>query len=203
MSAVRAAPLLVRSGLVMLGVLALAGCDALGRGVERMTAAARPADATPVDSAAAVDSVRQSASGGTSAQRPRKRTRPPKASRSAAASRATAAAVPAESAAPPLPPPPPRDAALDAMAADLRRLVLAQRQHFANQGEFSSRLSQLAIRYVPHAGVNVQIVAADANGWSARAVHEARPGWHCTVRGSPAQTRPSPVCDTTPPRGGR
>lgn len=84
--------------------------------------------------------------------------------------------------APPRPPAPtPAQRARMAMAADLERLVVAQNEHIANEGRYSSRLSRLGLRYIPHAGVSVQILDGDAVGWSAVATHADFPEQRCGI----------------------
>jgi hypothetical protein len=103
---------------------------------------------------------------------------------------------------------PAMDPVLAIMRGDLRRLVIAQKQYFANQGQYSDRLSALAIRYLPHAGVSVQITAAGSSGWAGRATYDGRPGASCVIwvgavprpatdaqRRAPAAAG-TPVCDS-------
>jgi hypothetical protein len=83
----------------------------------------------------------------------------------------------------PAAPPPPTayDRARASMSTDLRRLADAQSEHLANEGRYSSRLSRLGLRYLPHAGVSVQLVTGDGGGWSAVATHENFPGQRCGI----------------------
>lgn len=86
-------------------------------------------------------------------------------------------------AAPPAAPAPPTAAqrARSTMATDLRRLADAQAEHLANEGRYSSRISRLGLRYIPHAGVSVQLLSGDGDGWSAEATHESFPGERCAI----------------------
>jgi hypothetical protein len=116
----------------------------------------------------------------------------------------------------PAPPPPVADtsSALDAvnptvqMRVDLRNLANAQTAYFATQGIYSIRPELLQLQFSWQRGVNVALLNADRDSWSARATHAARPGKSCVVwYGSPS-TRPAteaqgkvperagvPVCD--------
>ncbi len=95
------------------------------------------------------------------------------------------------------------------METDLRRLVAGQAQYFANVGRYSSRLSTIGLRFLPHRGVSVQMLSADAFGWSAKATHVDAPGKSCVVWIGQPTRKPStdgqglaaafegvPVCDS-------
>jgi hypothetical protein len=88
----------------------------------------------------------------------------------------SAAAVPAAPA-----PPTAAQRARSTMSTDLRRLADAQAEHLANEGRYSSRISRLGLRYIPHAGVSVQLLSGDGAGWSAVATHENFPGERCAI----------------------
>jgi hypothetical protein len=99
----------------------------------------------------------------------------------------------------PAPPPPAADTgnALDAvnptvqMRVDLRNLANAQKAYFATQGLYSLRVEQLQLQFAWQRGVNVTLLDASRNSWSARATHDASPGRSCVVwYGSPS-TRPA------------
>jgi hypothetical protein len=77
------------------------------------------------------------------------------------------------------------------MRVDLRNLTQAQTAYFATQGVYSPRLEQLQLQFAWQRGVNVTLLDAGRNSWSARATHAARPGKSCVVwYGSPS-TRPA------------
>lgn len=150
-------------------VLALAGCDMLP--LRGRTADQAVADTTPIveESGSAASAIPPA--------RARRRTtarRPP-----APAAADTVAA--ADSAPPPPPRPTPADRARSAMMADLQRLERAQAEHLANQGRYSGQLSRLGLRYIPHAGVRVQLVEGDAAGWAAVATHADFPQERCAL----------------------
>ena len=112
-----------------------------------------------------------------------RRSRPSR--RSSAAGRSAAAVAAADTVAdtaPPAPPPPtPAERAKATMSIDLRRLADAQSEHLANEGRYSPRLARLGLRYIPHAGVSVQLVSGDAEGWAAVATHERFPDERCAI----------------------
>jgi hypothetical protein len=110
--------------------------------------------------------------------------------------------------------PPDTMSALDAVApmiqmrVDLRNLVLSQNAYLAAQGIYSRRIEPLALQYFWHRGVNVRLLNVEADSWSARATHAARPGKSCVVWYGPVAYKPAtyvqrrvpetegvPVCD--------
>ncbi|HEU4700271.1 MAG TPA: hypothetical protein VFS40_13890 [Gemmatimonadales bacterium] len=182
------------AGVLLAAVLSpvLAGCDLLpGRAPGAggtMTADARGAGSTDTASAGAAAGAVGSRSArhrAARAARARRLAEKAEAGKSGAAAPGGGSAPTTgpmmDTAVPPVPPPPVLDPLTGAMRDDLRRLVAAQKQHFANQGQYSSRLADLAIRYLPHAGVSIQITSAGTGGWTGRAVADARPGTSCVV----------------------
>lgn len=116
--------------------------------------------------------------------RPRRsRTRRPPATRTGGADPAVGVVTSDSASAAPITPPAPTayDRARANMSADLRRLADAQSEHLANEGRYSSRLARLGLRYLPHAGVSVQLLSGDGSGWSAVATHENFPGQRCGI----------------------
>ena len=94
------------------------------------------------------------------------------------------------------------------MKADLRNLVRSQETYFATQGVYARRTETLALQYLWRPGVQVLILTADRQSWSAKATHARLPGkscviWFGSVTQRPVtdvQHRPShgagvPVCD--------
>ena len=94
------------------------------------------------------------------------------------------------------------------MKVDLRNLAHSQETYHAMQGFYARRTPTLALQYLWHRHVNVDILEADAQSWAARARHANSPGkscviWFGTVSQRPitdAQRRQSsrpgvPVCD--------
>lgn len=118
-------------------------------------------------------------SGATPASAPARRSAPSRRARTVPQPDATAA--PADTPQPAPPPPTPVQRARGAMISDLERLESAQAEHLANQGRYSSQLARLGLRYIPHAGVRVQIASGDAAGWAAVATHADVPGERCVI----------------------
>jgi hypothetical protein len=94
------------------------------------------------------------------------------------------------------------------MKVDLRNLAHSQETYHAMQGFYARRTPALALQYLWHRYVNVDILEADAQSWAARARHARFPGkscviWFGTVSRQPttdAQQRRAdrpgvPVCD--------
>jgi Tfp pilus assembly protein PilE len=127
-----------------------------------------------------------------------------------------AAAEPAEAAkeAKPQSAPPDTGNALDAldprvlMKVDLRNLAHSQETFFAMQGFYAKRPENLALQYLWHKDVQVRILAADAQSWTAKATHARFPGKSCVIWFGPVaqhpvtdaqkryETQPGvPVCD--------
>ncbi len=126
---------------------------------------------------------------------------------SSAAATGAAAPAPAAQAAPALTP----AAAVAAMKSDLLRLVSANEVYFAKHKGYSDNIRSLP-GYTPTAGVNVTIVAANADGWNAQATTSALPGKSCVVFIGPVKPPPKteadgrsgseavPVCDNVAAR---
>jgi hypothetical protein len=116
----------------------------------------------------------------------------------------------------PRPNPPPADtgSALDVldprivMKVDLRNLAYSQETYFKMQGVYARRPQTLALRYLWHRDVQVEILAADGESWSAKATHARFPGKSCVIWFGPVSQRPTtsaqrreanrpgaPVCD--------
>jgi hypothetical protein len=113
-------------------------------------------------------------------------------------------------------PPPPADTVstmdlLDprvVMKVDLRNLAHSQETYHAMQGFYARRTPTLALQYLWHRDVMIEILEADAQSWVARARHARHPGkscviWFGAVSAKPAtdaqRLRPEkpgvPVCD--------
>ncbi len=130
-----------------------------------------------VDTTAVVEEA-----GATAASRPAPTPRRRTTSRGARAAVPVADTAPARDTTPAAPPPPTAEQrARTTMASDLRRLAVAQSEYLANQGRYSSNLSRLGIRYIPHPGVSVQIVEGNSEGWAAVAVHSSFPEDRCGI----------------------
>ena len=61
----------------------------------------------------------------------------------------------------------------------LRNVVAAQERYHAERGSYASGLQALEVEV--ESGIRVQIVAAGADGWQAKATYQARPGKSCVV----------------------
>jgi hypothetical protein len=117
---------------------------------------------------------------------------------------------------PPTSPPPPADtvSTLDlldprvSMKVDLRNLAHSQETYHAMQGFYARRTSNLALQYLWHRYVKVNILEADAQSWAARATHARHPGKSCVIWFGDVSQRPRtdaqrkaanssgvPVCD--------
>jgi len=94
------------------------------------------------------------------------------------------------------------------MKVDLRNLAHSQETFFAMQGFYAKRSENLALQYLWHKDVQVRILAADAQSWTAKATHARFPGKSCVIWFGPVaqppvtdaqrrhETRPGvPVCD--------
>ena len=103
-------------------------------------------------------------------------------------------------AAPPRPsaPPPPADtvSTLDlldprvVMKVDLRNLAHSQETYHAMQGFYARRTPTLALQYLWHRDVKIDILEADAESWAARARHARRPGKSCVIWFGDVSQRP-------------
>ena len=113
-------------------------------------------------------------------------------------------------------PPPPADtvSTLDlldprvVMKVDLRNLAHSQETYHAMQGFYARRTPTLALQYLWHRDVRVDILEADAQSWAARARHARFPGRSCVIWFGAVSQRPMtdarrlradrpgvPVCD--------
>jgi hypothetical protein len=94
------------------------------------------------------------------------------------------------------------------MKVDLRNLAHSQETYFAMQGVYARRTQSLALQYLWHRGVRIEILTADAQSWSAKATHTRFPGKSCVIWFGPVPQRPTtdalkrqhreaaePVCD--------
>jgi hypothetical protein len=94
------------------------------------------------------------------------------------------------------------------MKVDLRNLAHSQETFFAMQGFYAKRPENLALQYLWHHNVQVKILSADAESWTAKATHARFPGKSCVIWFGPVaqppltdgqrrhETRPGvPVCD--------
>lgn len=107
-----------------------------------------------------------------------------------------------QAAAPPIagakPPQPPVDtgsalSALDPrtlMKVDLRNLVQSQETYLANQGIYARRTEPLALQYLWREGVDINILTADRQSWSAKATHVRFPRKSCVIWFGPVKQRP-------------
>lgn len=133
----------------------------------------------------------------------------------AAAAARPVAAVPADStsatasAPAPAPPIPDTGSALDAveptvsMKVDLRNLIRSQDSYFGTQGVYARRTEPFALQYLWHRGVNVTILSANGESWSARATHARRPGKSCVIWMGPVPHRPATQAQNrVPPQPG-
>jgi hypothetical protein len=94
------------------------------------------------------------------------------------------------------------------MKVDLRNLAHSQETYFAMQGFYARRPQALALQYLWHRDVRIEILTADAQSWAARATHAKFPGKSCVIWFGPVAQRPAtealrrqhtqaavPVCD--------
>ena len=94
------------------------------------------------------------------------------------------------------------------MKVDLRNLAHSQETFYEMQGFYAKRPENLALQYLWHKDVQVRILAADAQSWTAKATHARFPGKSCVIWFGPVaqppltdaqrrhETRPGvPVCD--------
>jgi predicted Zn-dependent protease len=61
----------------------------------------------------------------------------------------------------------------------LRSVAAAQERYRAAKGRYATSLDLLGVR--PESGVRVDILAASATGWQAKATHQTQPGRSCVV----------------------
>jgi len=61
----------------------------------------------------------------------------------------------------------------------LRTALAAQERFYAANETYASSAEALGLR--PEAGVRVDILVANANGWQGRATHQSQPGRSCVV----------------------
>jgi hypothetical protein len=112
---------------------------------------------------------------------------PPRASRSGAV--ASASPGPSASA-------PDTASALDAvrpvvqMKVALRNLVRSQELWFGTQGYYSRRTEPFAFQFLWPRGVNLRILNAGRDSWSAKATHAKLPGRSCIIWSGPVPNRP-------------
>ncbi|HEU5304224.1 MAG TPA: hypothetical protein VFU40_06220 [Gemmatimonadales bacterium] len=107
------------------------------------------------------------------------------------------------------PPQPPVDtgsalSALDPrtlMKVDLRNLVQSQETYLANQGIYARRTEPLALQYLWREGVDISILTADRQSWSAKATHVRFPRKSCVIWFGPVKQRP--VTDAQRRQGSR
>ena len=105
--------------------------------------------------------------------------------------RPSAPATPAPATPAPAPKPSPASAdtgsALDVldprvvMKVDLRNLAHSQETYFKMQGVYARRPQTMALRYLWHRDVQVNILAADGESWVAKATHARFPGKSCVI----------------------
>jgi len=94
------------------------------------------------------------------------------------------------------------------MKVDLRNLAHSQQTYLAMQGVYASRPESMALQYLWHHGVRVEILGADAESWAAKATHDRFPGKSCVIWFGRISQRPrtealkrqegrpgEPVCD--------
>jgi hypothetical protein len=87
------------------------------------------------------------------------------------------------------------------MKVDLRNLAHSQETYFAMQGSYARRTEPLALQYLLHRDVRINILAADEQSWAAKATHARFPGKSCVIWfGSVAQR---PVTDAQHRQGTR
>ena len=94
------------------------------------------------------------------------------------------------------------------MKVDLRNLAHSQDTYFRMQGVYARRTQTMALQYLWHRDVRVEILSADAESWAAKATHARFPGKSCVIWFGPVPERPAtavlkrrhprpaePVCD--------
>ncbi len=77
------------------------------------------------------------------------------------------------------------------MKVDLRNLAHSQETYHAMQGFYARRTPTLALQYLWHRDVKVDILEADAQSWAARARHARHPGKSCVIWFGDVSHRPS------------
>lgn len=65
------------------------------------------------------------------------------------------------------------------LKGELRSVAAAQERYLAAKGRYATSLDLLGVR--PESGVRVDILAASAAGWQAKATHRTQPGRSCVV----------------------
>jgi hypothetical protein len=65
------------------------------------------------------------------------------------------------------------------LKASLRALAAAQSRYREQRGGYASTPTALGMR--SEAGVRLEVTAASATGWQARAVHQSHPGRSCVI----------------------
>jgi hypothetical protein len=65
------------------------------------------------------------------------------------------------------------------LKSDLRAVLAAQARFHASRGTYATTVQQLGIK--PQPGVRIEILAAGARGWQAKAVHRDQPGRSCVI----------------------
>ena len=94
------------------------------------------------------------------------------------------------------------------MKVDLRNLAHSQETYLAMQGVYARRTQTMALQYLWHRDVKVEILTADAESWAAKATHAKFPGKSCVIWVGAVPRRPAtdalnrqdsrsgvPVCD--------
>jgi hypothetical protein len=76
------------------------------------------------------------------------------------------------------------------MKVDLRNLAHSQETYHAMQGFYARRTPTLALQYLWHRDVKIDILEADAQSWAARARHARRPGKSCVIWFGDVSQRP-------------
>jgi hypothetical protein len=76
------------------------------------------------------------------------------------------------------------------MKVDLWNLARSQEAFFQMQGFYARRAENLALQYLWHKGVQVKVLAADAESWVAKATHARLPGRSCVIWSGPVAHRP-------------
>ena len=86
-------------------------------------------------------------------------------------------------------------ALVTSMKSDLRNLVLAQENYFAdNNGSYASSVAALGTSYRATAGVTITIGSVTASSWDATAVHASTTSTCAISLGGGSTTEGSPVC---------
>jgi hypothetical protein len=65
------------------------------------------------------------------------------------------------------------------LKASLKELAAAQTRYRERRGNYAPALTALELR--PDPGVRLEVLAASATGWQARATHQSRPGLSCVI----------------------